>query len=297
MKLEYLEEFLFLAQIGNYSAAAESLFLSESTLSRHIMALEKELGTELFVRGPRRIALSRAGNLLIPYAQRATAAMSEYADLLAEEEGERLRLSVGYIRSILQYGIMDHLQRFRRENPDIALLLMDNTSEPLWQMVKSGECDFAFCYEYPFFDGGELERIRLVRDTMAVALPVGHPLAGEKQVTLRQLRREHFILQPKNSALYKTCMQLFRDAGYKPKVSAYANGAQMLDLVSQGGGVALLEKERFRFECPPGVLTVEVDPPIEKYLTLIHKKGALNPVEERFLHFIRERLEGETAEQ
>ena len=69
MTTENLREFVLLAQVGNYAVAAEPLFISEATLSRHIMGLEKEVGAQLFIRHPRRIELTEAGHILLPIAQ------------------------------------------------------------------------------------------------------------------------------------------------------------------------------------------------------------------------------------
>ncbi|MDQ7096521.1 LysR family transcriptional regulator [Desulfosporosinus sp. PR] len=293
MKLKYLEEFLMLAKASNYTTAAENIFLSESTLSRHIMSLENELGVKLFHRGSRNISLSEAGTLLVPYAEKVTSAMAEYASLLVVDDAlTRQKLTIGFAQSVTDYGIMDYLVRFRRENPDITVLLTENNSESLWRMAKNKECNFSFCYEYAFFDNSGLQLMRLMKDTIVIALPTKHPLAEKERVTLRQLQNENYILPSRNgSAMYKVCMNLFREAGYKPKVLTYTERRYyMLDIVSQGTGITLLDKERFRSYCTPGVQIVNLEPTIEKYLTLIYKKRDLNAAEERFLSFIQDNL-------
>ena len=81
MELKRLEEFVTLAETGNYLEAADALFLFQSTLSKHIMALEKELGVHLFERTTRKVRLSSDGECLLPYAVKITQLGREAANL------------------------------------------------------------------------------------------------------------------------------------------------------------------------------------------------------------------------
>ena len=80
MKIEYLNEFLVLARCLNYVVASDMLFLSQSTLTRHIQALEEFYGVLLFDRSTRKMTLTREGKMLIPYAK---AIMNKYNEYIA----------------------------------------------------------------------------------------------------------------------------------------------------------------------------------------------------------------------
>ena len=69
MQIDYIKEFIILAEIGNFLEAADHLFMSQSTLSRHIKSLEDDLGTPLFDRTTRKVSLNEYGHLFLPYAR------------------------------------------------------------------------------------------------------------------------------------------------------------------------------------------------------------------------------------
>lgn len=86
MDIEYFREFSELAMTGNYLAAAAKLHLSQSTLSRHIQAFEKELGVSVFNRNTRKIELSKYGEIMLPFAQSIVAWQTEYTSALFNQK-------------------------------------------------------------------------------------------------------------------------------------------------------------------------------------------------------------------
>jgi len=77
MDINYFREFVILAQTGNFMEAAEILFCSQSTLSKHIKKMEREFGVSLFDRTTRNVEISKFGKLLLPYAQQITEIQDE----------------------------------------------------------------------------------------------------------------------------------------------------------------------------------------------------------------------------
>lgn len=83
LKLHHIREFLVLSQYKNYNVAAEHLFMSQPTLSRHIKEMEGELGVSLFERSTRRVELTECGAFLVPYAKRIVSAEDQYMEGIA----------------------------------------------------------------------------------------------------------------------------------------------------------------------------------------------------------------------
>ena len=287
MKIEYMDEFLMLSKTRNYSQAAENLFISVSSLSRHIMALEMELGYQLFVRGTRSISLTRAGHLLVPFAEEITQSMSRCSSLLLEECGKNsLTLNIFFTKCIIQYGIMHDLISFRDLNSDISATIAESSPLLLYQKIKTGECDFGICYEYDFLESSEIDSLVLATDKLAVALPTQHPLAKNKCIDIRQLCNEHFIFHNRDGASCHHTLNVFKSAGIKPKVLTYVeSGEYILKLVSQGIGISIVEKGRFS-GAADGVSIVELTPTVEKKLVIIYKKHSFNNAEKRFIDYI-----------
>ena len=287
MKLEYLKEFLVLSQVGNYTAAAEEIYVSESTLSRHMMQLEKELRTTLFLRSAKGVRLTEAGTLLLPYARSVSETLDNYAAAL---EGARLakqRLTIGFAHCLLQYGMAEHLFRFRREHPEIEMVMTEDKSESLWRMAQSGECDFIFCYHYDNLDAAGLKLSTLLTDTLALVVPESHPLSQRGSAPLSLLKNDHFLMQSRTSTMFKNCSRLLREAGCDLRNVTLA-GSMNLDMVAQGMGVALMEKRRYLPSAPGNVRFLDLEPPVEKDLVMAYRDRLLSPQAQLFLQFVRE---------
>ena len=106
METGYIREFVMLADCLNFSEAAERLFISQSSLSKHIRALERELGGELFVRTTRTIRLSEMGTVYLPYA-RKIADLCDQAEVRGGSAAPRRRVPDhrGHAKSpVLRHG-------------------------------------------------------------------------------------------------------------------------------------------------------------------------------------------------
>ena len=98
MEINYLKEFVVLAQTGNFMEAAELLYVSQSTLSKHIKSIEVELGVSLFDRTTRKVTISKFGQLLLPYAQQISELQEMYISALRTSlETEQETLTLGAI--------------------------------------------------------------------------------------------------------------------------------------------------------------------------------------------------------
>ena len=98
MKIEYLNEFLVLAKYRNYVIASDMLYLSQSTLTRHIQSLEEYYGVQLFDRNTRKMEITRAGEMLVPYAK---AMMKIYNDYLTDIEQRKENNNTAYSEQYL----------------------------------------------------------------------------------------------------------------------------------------------------------------------------------------------------
>ena len=288
MKLEHLEEFLMLAETGNYGSAAENMFITISSLSRHIILLEEELGTELFYRGPKTVSLTRTGSMLVPYAKLMTEAKSAYIKELADDANmSKTVLSVSFDKSLIQYGVIDQIMKFHDENPDLTVNIYEGNPASRLHALKYNEYDFCVGVHYPFFDSPDIQSIPLIKDSFAIAMPETHRFAKETKISLRQLNHEHFILNSKESPAYRSRMQLFQEEGVKPRVLTHAeSGRFIIGLVGHGEGLAIVEKNRFKRSLPSGVVLVPLDPLRVQTFGLFYKKRDLSPAEKRFLEFI-----------
>jgi DNA-binding transcriptional LysR family regulator len=126
MELRQLDHFLAVAEEGHFTRAASRVHLTQSSLSSSIRALERELGSDLFVRSTRRVALTEAGRALLPAAQRAVAAAEDGRDAVAGVRGlVRGQLAIGSIQTqtVGPVNIPALLARYHRRHPGVTVRL------------------------------------------------------------------------------------------------------------------------------------------------------------------------------
>ncbi len=290
LDLNHVREFLTLSESGEISTAARRLSISQSTLSKHLMQLEMELGSPLFDRSGRGVQLNRYGRLFLPYAQQLVDEQDDFFSQLSNLNGGGGNLNVGFISSLPLYGGLALFQQFREENPDVGLSLQEKLTSEVRSGLEAGELDFAFFNEYGEGKPDSVyERLPLLTDRMAVALPVGHPLSAHKTLTLHELADEQFVMWSKDTLYYRVLLPCFYDAGLLPKISTYSHiGQHIQGLISQGNGISFLLKHRTQLLRDDRIVLVDLEPPIYITLCMFYRRSGLSAQGERFLEFMRE---------
>src|SRR5512145_2691290 len=177
MELRHLRYFVAVAEALSFARAARALNLSQPPLSRQIRALEEELGTALFARTKRSVALTPAGAALLPDARR----LLREADALRvgarkHALGEVGTLALGFIGMAAYNVLPDLLPAFHRAHPGVRLALREATSDVLLAALRQGEIDAGVVLP-PVSEPG-FEYLPLFRDTLVAALPAGRRRAA-----------------------------------------------------------------------------------------------------------------------
>ncbi|MDO5549199.1 MAG: LysR family transcriptional regulator [Eubacteriales bacterium] len=285
MDISYLKEFVVLAEIGNYLRAADALFISQSSLSKHIKALEKELGLSLFERSTRKIQLSPYGETLLPYARKIVNLQYQYTVSLMNQSGKKPEfLSIGSVPSVTPYGITDKIIQFQTENKKLAVELYEGESDQLLRMLRQNRFELAFVRDRNEVSS-EFAKIPFAEDTLAAIMRPNHPLASRKSVSLEELKDEHFLFLPPNSLMYNLCMDECHKCGFTPRVVYSGHRAEtILDLVTKGMGTALLMRKPIDCSHRDDVCIVDIEPKITTHIQIYYKKDA--PLSAAAKHFI-----------
>jgi DNA-binding transcriptional LysR family regulator len=142
--LHQLRVFHAAVKSGGFSRAGEQLHLSQSTVSQHIKLLEEEVGCPLFLRVGKRVQVTEAGKVLLPYAERIFCDLKN-AEMALREMNElrrgTVRLGVG--PTTLIYRLPPVLSEYKRRFPDIELFVLAGTTEFLLQELRSQRVDLA----------------------------------------------------------------------------------------------------------------------------------------------------------
>lgn len=257
MELRHLRYFVATAEAQHFTRAAEQLGMAQPPLSQQIRQLEQEVGTPLFDRTGRGVALNDAGRAFLVCAQdilqRAQAAVLTAQRAARGEVGE---LTLGFTESASFSGVVTELIRlYRQQYPDVEMTLSQGDSETLVAQLRSGAIDAAFVRP-PFALDGGLAFTQLAAEPLVVALPLGHALARRKRLAPADLAQESFILYSRKSGygLSADIMAACRQHGLNPRIGQRAPQlSSAVNLVAAGMGVAIVP-ESLRHLRPDGVV-------------------------------------------
>ncbi|RYY59801.1 MAG: LysR family transcriptional regulator, partial [Comamonadaceae bacterium] len=173
MELRQLRHFVCLAQVQNFSRAAEQLHIAQPALSISIRNLETEMGVRLFDRGPRHVHLTQAGRAALASARAALSHVDEVAQLSnAIAEGEAGVLRIAFVGGATFRVLPRAIPEFRRRHPAVELELTEATTLSVLQRVRSGEVD-AGILRHPVLPAPALATLVLERDALVAVMPPG----------------------------------------------------------------------------------------------------------------------------
>ncbi|NUO44798.1 MAG: LysR family transcriptional regulator [Streptomyces sp.] len=242
MDLQQMRYVVAVAETRNFTRAAESCGVVQSSLSHRIAGLEGELGVKLFARTSRRVELTSAGEAFITAARECLSAADRAAAAAAAATGVvRGRLAVGVIVTTAAVDVPELLQRYRTHHPQVRIALRSGRSDDLAAAVRQGELDMAFLGLPPSQPPAGVEALALDHDKHALLIPAGHPLAGTPQVALREIADETFVDFVSGTPARAQSDQAFAAAGLVRDVAYEAGVVELITrLVARGLGVALL---------------------------------------------------------
>ena len=193
MTLTELRYIVAVARERHFGRAAEACFVSQPTLSVAIKKLEEELEVKLFERGTAEVSVTALGQAIVRQAQSVleqAAAIKEIAKRGQDPLSGPLRL--GIIYTIGPYLLPELVRQVIAKTPQMPLLLQENFTAKLLDMLRSGDLDCAIMAE-PFPDTG-LAVAPLYDEPFMVAVPSAHPLAARQSIGSEELKRETMLL-------------------------------------------------------------------------------------------------------
>jgi len=193
MTLTELKYIVAVARERHFGRAAEACFVSQPTLSVAVKKLEQELEVKLFERGAAEVSVTPLGEQIVRQAQQVieqAAAIKEIAKLGKDPISGPLKLGVIY--TIGPYLLPDLVRQAIERVPQMPLMLQENFTAKLLDMLRVGELDCAILAE-PFPDTG-LAIAALYDEPFMAAVPKAHPLARRKQISAEELKSETMLL-------------------------------------------------------------------------------------------------------
>ena len=296
MNFQEFNYVLCIAKHQNLSRAAEELYISQPTLTKHLQKLEREMNGKLFVRSGNSYIPTYLGRRYLEYARKLLAVHEawekERQDLISGREGE-LNVAFPLMRSACMAPRI--MERFHEQYPGVRVNLREETYAIQEKLLLDDELDFAVFNEakpHP-----KLEYKMLLREEVLLVMPASHPLAslGVKrskaeypQIDLRLLANEPFILHFPDQTTGQIALELFKQYGIHPSVPMRTrNTVTCIKLCQKGLGLCFIPEtylKNIELQYPPLCFSVG-DQGAFSTLTIAYRKGAYLPAYAR--DFIR----------
>jgi DNA-binding transcriptional LysR family regulator len=229
------------ARLGGFTRAAEQLHVAQPAVSAQVRLLEAELGTPLFVRTTRRVALTAAGETFLLRARRVLAELDgvrhDLADLADVLRGQ---VTIGATTVSGGFNVAEALADFSTLHAGIGLRLRAGRVAELLTLLDSAAVDIVIAPVHADLAATCTSSL-LTQERLVVALPPGHSLAGRSPLSFDDLRDEQFVCLPPGSGLHAILTAAASEAGYVAHIPFEASTpAAVRELVAAGLGVALL---------------------------------------------------------
>jgi DNA-binding transcriptional LysR family regulator len=287
--LRQWRQFVAVAEELHFGRAALRLHMTQPPLTVAIRQLEAALGTPLFDRTRRSVALTPAGQAALPPARKLLADAQALADLArAAARGVAGRLRLGFVSTIGYGALPQWLSGFRKAHPEIEVALQEATLDVQLQAFAAGELDAGFVLHAPGAPPEGFERLAVLREPLVLAVPSAHPLAGRARLRAAQVLREPVVIFPRHvsPSLYDALLSFYSAAQAVPHIGQEAIQMQtIVNLVSAGMGVAWVPASMTRLQ-RPGVVYLRCTGALQCETSLVWPAGPL-PVVDRFVEFVR----------
>ena len=209
-----MREFLTLAKCANFTRAAEELYISQPTLTRHVNSLEHELGAALLVRKGHAFELTQAGNIAVKAFE---SLLDEYGSFIedveqvAQSEASDLSFGMLYYGTSAYYGY-PLLQEFALRYPHVHVSTICSQSGQIYRNIRRGVVDIALTITEMGADD-ELERALVDRIPLFAFMQTDHPLAKREKLSLEELAEQTIVINRYSHGVRNNVEALFAKHG------------------------------------------------------------------------------------
>ncbi len=242
---------LSLSQTLNFTQSSLDLHISQSSFSRHIAALEQELGVTLFKRNRRRVELTESGQLLLPELEAIAAHYDRAKARLSTEESAFVgHLRIGILSDLTNRIAPKLINQFRKKHPNVTLFFREFSHTSLLEALHKDVVDIAFLSSIEMDNLKDIDFYVLQICDNAVVTSLDHTFSNKDSINIQDLRNETFIIidQRESTIISGMTMQQCLSGGFVPKLIINAKQIpSLLFMVSCGQGISILPMDNRNF--------------------------------------------------
>jgi len=296
--LRALDVFCKIVELRSFSRAAESVLLTQPTVSGHIKALEAELGLRLLDRSAKTVTPTQAGELLYGYARRILALREEAVQALSAHKGGLAgHLAIGGSSIPGAYLLPSLVAAFKRAHPGVTVSLHVSGSRDVIRAVIDGNVELGVVGAR--FDEGRVHYEAIAQDELVLAAAASHPWASRGSVRLSELTGQPFVMRERGSGTRKITEDALRERGVDPAglrvVLEVTSNEAVRQALKAGAGLAVISRraveDDIRYK-QVAILRVHGLRLTREFFLVIHRSRSRSPLGEAFLTFLRKSAKG-----
>jgi len=300
----HLETFCRVAELKSFSKAADDLFLTQPTVSGHILSLERSLSLRLFDRTGREVRLTKAGEVFLRYASKIISSRKDLLNALVDfSQGIRGELCLGASTIPGEYLLPKLMGDFKKDHPQFTLSLKIADTKEIVQWVLQGNVEFGMIGSK--LNHPSLHYEKYEEDEIIVVAPSGHFLTKKRKVDLSDLVKETWIMREEGSGTQMVVEKALRKKGKSLKqfngMIEMGSTSSLKEGVKAGLGLAFISKRAVEEELKKGLLSqvsIEgLDPIVRPFYIVSHRGRTLSPVGKKFLQYLKKEYEISTKFQ
>lgn len=272
MTFEQLDYFITAVESDTFFDAAETLHITQSTLSKQMKKMESELGLTLWDRSRRSARLTPAGEA---FYQEAKTLSRQYHKTLIKmqklQEKVSQELHIGTLPFLAQYNITERIRQFQISHPEIKLKLSEVEEKDLLTGLTNDSFDFVIARKSMISMNDYCFHV-IAQDTLCVILPETHPLAKHSVLSIEDIKMENFILMHPYTSIYQLCEKLFTDASIHPNIVRTARVESIINAVQFDEGIGLFPKSNLRLFQHKGIVAIPLSDAPQLEIGIAYKK-------------------------
>lgn len=290
VKLELYRVFKEVAEAGNITAAAQTLFISQSAVSQSIKQLEAELQTRLFARNSRGVTLTADGRMLYEYVRSAMGLLETGEEKLSQSRDLQMgHLTIGASDTVTSQFLLPYLDRFHRQYPAIHIQIISGRSHKVLGLLQSGKVDIAFASTPQ--EAASLETFPCLTTHSIFVAGAEYPCDFDHVYSLEEIAQFPLILLERKASSRLFLEKYFLQNGLHlhPEIELGARSL-LVDLAAIGFGVAGVTEEFVHRELDSGrlrKLRTSFDIPPRSVDLCVLRDVPLTSAAQRFSDFVR----------
>ncbi|UED74274.1 LysR family transcriptional regulator [Brevibacillus sp. DP1.3A] len=288
MDIRQLQYFVEVVKHKNFTKAAQSLHVSQPSISKMIKALEEELEVVLLDRTERKMDLTDAGEMVYSYATKVLQLMEGMSLSIAELRNvERGRVKLGMMPTVGSFLLPNVIALFKKQYPGIDIEMKEFSAKLLEIQMEQGSIDVALTV-LPA-DQEKFVAVPLLAEDLVAIVHREHWLAEVDEVSLEQLKDEAFILFTEEYAMHDVVRQACKLSGFEPKVAYMSSLWDFVgEMVATQLGISLIPRSIVRRLNNGQLHTVNISYPVIdwQYALIYRKEGYLSHATKAFISFV-----------